>query len=189
MSKKGRKSENSIDKIDIEILNLLQEYPSITFSDVAKKVDKSQPAVGMRITKLKHEGLTKRYELNHTKLKENFGIALAFVRFSSDDISKTSKKFSGCPYILNVFNITGAFNCLAQVVAANMEKVQHIVNTCIQSKKGEIAAIIEYVIKSAKDFYYNIDMELITNSGYDCHRECGERISRAEFNKLNKSNI
>ena len=42
-----------IDDTDKEIIELLQENPDITHSEISEKVHKSQPAVGARIIKLK----------------------------------------------------------------------------------------------------------------------------------------
>ena len=46
-----------IDKIDREIIDLLQDDPHLTHMEIAKKVKRSQPTIGMRISKLEEKGL------------------------------------------------------------------------------------------------------------------------------------
>ncbi|NMC05567.1 MAG: winged helix-turn-helix domain-containing protein, partial [Candidatus Lokiarchaeota archaeon] len=46
-----------IDDDDIKILKIFQEDPEITHVEIAKKINKSQPAVGARVTKLQRKDL------------------------------------------------------------------------------------------------------------------------------------
>ena len=48
---------NEIDEIDKNIIEMLQSKPSITHSEIAKKLDRSQPAIGARIKKLEDKGI------------------------------------------------------------------------------------------------------------------------------------
>lgn len=44
-----------IDDIDRQIINLIQEDPNLTHTQIAEKINRTQPTVGIRIRKL--EGL------------------------------------------------------------------------------------------------------------------------------------
>ena len=48
-----------IDEIDRKIITLIQNDPNITHSDIAQKVDRSQPTIGMRLKKLTNSGVLK----------------------------------------------------------------------------------------------------------------------------------
>ena len=48
---------HDLDNIDKSIIALLQENPAITHSDIAKKLNRSQPAIGARIKKLNDKGI------------------------------------------------------------------------------------------------------------------------------------
>ena len=46
-----------IDNIDKRIIETLQKNPSITHSQIAKNLERSQPAIGARIKKLSEKGI------------------------------------------------------------------------------------------------------------------------------------
>ena len=48
-----------IDNIDMNIIKIIQKNPNLTHTQIAKKVNRSQPTVGMRIRKLEEKGLIK----------------------------------------------------------------------------------------------------------------------------------
>ena len=48
-----------MDDIDRSIIQIVQDNPSLTHTQIAKKVNRSQPTVGMRIRKLEERGLLK----------------------------------------------------------------------------------------------------------------------------------
>ncbi|MFW9820706.1 MAG: AsnC family transcriptional regulator, partial [Candidatus Thorarchaeota archaeon] len=52
MKKKTFNELLSIDDDDKRIIEMIEKDPDITHSDIAKEIDKSQPAVGARIIKL-----------------------------------------------------------------------------------------------------------------------------------------
>ncbi|MFX1554025.1 MAG: Lrp/AsnC family transcriptional regulator, partial [Promethearchaeota archaeon] len=48
-----------IDEIDCKIMDLIQKEPSLTHTQIAEHVNRSQPTVGMRIKKLENLGVLK----------------------------------------------------------------------------------------------------------------------------------
>ncbi|GAG89408.1 unnamed protein product, partial [marine sediment metagenome] len=48
-----------IDTIDCQIMDLIQKAPSLTHTEIATHVNRSQPTVGMRIRKLEKLGVLK----------------------------------------------------------------------------------------------------------------------------------
>ena len=46
-----------LDEIDRQIITLIQEDPNLTHTQIAEKINRSQPTVGMRIKKLEKEGI------------------------------------------------------------------------------------------------------------------------------------
>jgi len=52
MKKKSFNELLKIDEADKKIIEMIEENPDITHSDIAKEIEKSQPAVGARIIKL-----------------------------------------------------------------------------------------------------------------------------------------
>lgn len=48
-----------MDEIDRNIIQIIQEEPNLTHTQIAKMVNRSQPTVGMRIKKLEEAGVLK----------------------------------------------------------------------------------------------------------------------------------
>ena len=48
-----------IDEIDKSIIQIIQKQPNLTHTQIAKRVNRSQPTVGMRIRKLEEAGVLK----------------------------------------------------------------------------------------------------------------------------------
>ena len=46
-----------IDEIDRNIIQLIQKEPTLTHTEIAKQVNRSQPTIGMRIRKLEELGI------------------------------------------------------------------------------------------------------------------------------------
>ncbi|KKK40589.1 MAG: putative HTH-type transcriptional regulator, partial [Candidatus Lokiarchaeum sp. GC14_75] len=46
-----------LDDIDRQIISLVQENPSLTHTEIATRVQRSQPTIGMRIKKLEKSGI------------------------------------------------------------------------------------------------------------------------------------
>jgi len=83
MKKKSFNEILSIDDDDKKIIEMIEKDPDITHSDIAKEIEKSQPAVGARIIKLERKNLlTKQVGFN----VKNVDIKVAIVYISTKDV-------------------------------------------------------------------------------------------------------
>ncbi len=175
------RKKNKVDKFDIKIVNLLINSPNITYSEVAKNIHKSQPAAGNRIKKLEEKGLENIWALNFNKIQNFFGTKIGNVKFFSKNFSKTRDKFSKCPYISNIFNITGEFNCQAIIVANNMKIIEEFVNRCIRNNgdsEGNKKSELQFIIGSSENFFIQVPFEVITRENFHCNNECGQKLEK-----------
>ncbi|GAG85090.1 unnamed protein product, partial [marine sediment metagenome] len=46
-----------LDEVDRQIISIVQEDPNITHTEIAHRVNRSQPTIGMRIKKLEQSGV------------------------------------------------------------------------------------------------------------------------------------
>ena len=78
---------NSLDGIDIEILNILQEDADVPDKRLAEKVGLSPSSVLARLRKLKKEGIIKRYVaiLDEEKLQKST-VAYVFVTLARHEV-------------------------------------------------------------------------------------------------------
>ncbi|MFX1307110.1 MAG: winged helix-turn-helix transcriptional regulator, partial [Promethearchaeota archaeon] len=78
MKKKNFNELLSIDNDDKKIIEMIEKNPDITHSDIAKEIDKSQPAVGARIIKLERKNLlTKQVGFNIRKV--DIKVAIVYI--------------------------------------------------------------------------------------------------------------
>ena len=93
-----------LDDVDRQIITLVQEDPHITHTQIAEKINRSQPTVGMRIKKLEkvNPGLAHKFDTNHIDIDHY----LAFMEFVGDQsmvnaITKTDYVVGYDDFILN----------------------------------------------------------------------------------------
>ena len=60
-----------IDDIDCKIMDLIQKEPTLTHTEIAGHVNRSQPTIGMRIRRLEKIGILKSKKVGTTNLYLN----------------------------------------------------------------------------------------------------------------------
>ena len=117
---------NEIDEIDKNIIEMLQSKPSITHSEIAKKLDRSQPAIGARIKKLEDKGILA------TQIGVNFNqidiLNLIKVEISTSNPNEILEMAQKCPYIINVLKMSGKFNILMFMACSSLKRLDHIID-------------------------------------------------------------
>lgn len=109
--------KDTLDHIDIEILNLLQEDASIPIKEIAAKVFLSSPAVSARIERLERQGYILGYHAQVNPAALGYHIK-AFINLEVEPIRK--KEFY--PYIKQSTNViecncvTGDYSMLLEVL-------------------------------------------------------------------------
>ena len=93
----------NLDDIDRNIITLLQKHPNITHSEIAKRIGRSQPAVGSRIHRLEEKGvISSQYGINF----KNADIILAKVELSTKDPTEMIEMGKFCPFVVNCMRLT-----------------------------------------------------------------------------------
>ena len=97
----------NIDEIDKNIIELIQEQPTLTHTEIAKKVNRSQPTIGMRIRKLESTGILKFQAGINIR---NLDLIFARVDLQTLDAENILNLVGKCPYMLNAFRLSGTSN-------------------------------------------------------------------------------
>ncbi|GAB4307579.1 MAG: hypothetical protein Kow0069_05220 [Promethearchaeota archaeon] len=187
--KKAREPDDSsftsllqIDETDKQIIEILQEAPETTHSDIAKQVGKSQPAVGARIIKLK------RKDLLCTQLGVNFrtvDVKLAKVELAARNVKAVLGKLEGCPVIINAFKISGENNLCALIAAPNLGLIDQIVDACLRSDPNVTSVTVNFIISSVRDFILPLAFGVERFREMGCGPDCGGvRASREVLERL-----
>ncbi|MHA1775175.1 MAG: hypothetical protein DRO88_04460 [Promethearchaeia archaeon] len=137
-----------LDDIDKAIINMLQKDPSITHSQIAKKLDRSQPAIGARIKKLNENGiLATQIGVDFSNPDVNSVLNLVKVELTTSNPEDVFALSKVCPYIINALKTSGEYNVLMFMACSSLKRLDTILDRHFRNK--------EYVRK--------IQMDLITS--------------------------
>jgi len=126
--------ENSLelDKKDMKILSILQTNPYITYTEIAKSLDMSQPSIGNRINRLKNRGLLKRvYGIDF----RNTNLTLAQISIQTPDIRQLIKRINTDIGKLLIWTTTGKYNLNMIICGESIRDIGNMVNMLIKNEK------------------------------------------------------
>jgi len=179
MSKKKKFNEIlGIDDDDKKIIEMIEENPDITHSDIAKEIEKSQPAVGARIIKLERKHLlTKQVGFNIRKVD----IKTAIVFISTKDVDDIVEKIQDCPFINHAFKISGDYNVLCFIAAADLQTIERLVDLCFRRDPNVLSVKTNILIDSIHDFVVPIDFQIEDFDGRYCGPDCHLKTDMPKF--------
>jgi len=146
-----------LDDIDQKIISLIQDDPNITHSEIAHRVDRSQPTIGMRLKKLKDSGVLKiQAGLNF----KSVDIFYAFVYIKTDDPEIIMKQAKHCPFMMNAYKLSGEYNVILTLASTRLDKLDAMVNSHFRVESKIHSVKMEVVIDIAKDLVLPINFAL-----------------------------
>ncbi|MDZ4724378.1 MAG: Lrp/AsnC family transcriptional regulator [candidate division Zixibacteria bacterium] len=129
-----------IDKIDRQILTILQENSKTSNSDIADRIGMAASATLERVRKLEKKGIIKGYEIRLDAAKLNCGlVAFVFVKTSemAGDAS-AGPELIKIPEVQEVFNVAGEDCYLIKVRTSDTSALGKL----IRDKIGKIPAVV-----------------------------------------------
>ncbi len=167
-----------LDDIDKRIITLVQESPNLTHTEIAKKISRSQPTVGMRIKKLKKDGILQfQPGINFRKVD----LHLATVEIKSKNPEEILDMAKFCPFMLNAFKLSGEHNILILLASSKIEKLDNIINYHFRRNPDVSYVSMEIITEIAKDFILPIDFDSEDhdpNIDDGCGEKCKYRIAK-----------
>lgn len=159
----------AIDNDDRKIMSLLQANPNLTHSEIADKINKSQPAVGARILKLERKGLqTTQYGIN---LKEN-KFALAIVSMHARHPKQLLDMITCCPFFINAFKTSGRTNIMVWLVGSKLEKIEEIVEKHFRTHPDISRVSMAVVMEPIKTLVLPVDFNFEHHNTIECGQDC-----------------
>jgi len=146
-----------IDNIDCRIMELIQKAPHLTHTEIATKVNRSQPTVGMRIKKLEKLGVLKYQAGINIKVADLY---IARVELQTKNPNKAIEIVKKCPFMLNAFRLSGNSNLSILVVGLNFKDIDHIVNHHFRNDPNVVCVHIDIIADVVNDFVLPIDLNL-----------------------------
>lgn len=161
-----------LDELDKSIIMLLQKNPNITHSEIAKRIGRSQPAVGSRIHRLEDKGVIS------SKVGINFrttDIHLVKVELATRNPEEVFEMGKYCPFIINCMKLSGEYNVMVLLASSSLKKIDNVVDCHFRNKEHISSVRMDLITGILKDLILPIDFEMdkhdpdpIDGCGPDC---------------------
>ena len=148
---------DTLDTVDIQILRTLQENARLTTKVLAARVHLSTTPVFERLKRLESNGYIKKYiaVLDAEKLNQGFVVFcnVKMHRMSHDIAEQFSQMVKGIPEVTECYNVSGSFDYLLKVHAANMKYYREFVLNVLGSIEGLGSIESTFVMDTIKNDY------------------------------------
>ncbi|MFX1337032.1 MAG: Lrp/AsnC family transcriptional regulator [Promethearchaeota archaeon] len=151
-----------MDDIDKKIIALVQDQPNLTHTEIAEKVNRSQPTVGMRIRKLEEQGVLQFQAGINLKAADMY---FARVDLKTNNPEKIYNIVKKCPFMLNAFRLSGNTDMSIMMAGFNIEDIDKIVNIHLRSNPDVMMVTIDLITDIMTDFIIPFDFNF---SRCDC---------------------
>jgi DNA-binding Lrp family transcriptional regulator len=115
----------NLDEIDQRIIQLLQQNPDFTHSEIGEVINRSQPAVGIRVRKLQQAGILEHKSLLNYKSANLIYGKIEFTTKKPKEILQLVRK---CPFMLNGFQTVGNKNMMVLLVGTTYGMLYKIID-------------------------------------------------------------
>lgn len=149
---------SELDEIDKSIIVLLQQNPAITHSDIAKQLNRSQPAIGARIKKLTDKGiLATQIGVDFAKIPD---LNLIKVELATQKPEEVLEMASCCPFIINVLKLSGEYNIAVFMASGSLKKIDAVIDNHFRSRDYITKIRVDLVTGIAKKFIMPVDFNM-----------------------------
>jgi len=148
-----------MDEIDQQIVQLIQEDPNLTHTEIATHVNRSQPTIGMRIRKLEDAGVLHFQAGINIKETELY---LSRCDISTSNPEKIIEMAKNCPYMINVFRLSGEWNISLLLASLKLDDLDKIVNNHFRNDKEVYKMKMEIITDISE--HYVIPLNILFES-------------------------
>ena len=146
-----------LDEIDRQIITLVQEDPSLTHTQIAEKISRSQPTVGMRIKKLEKSGILQFQAGLNLK---NTSYYLAKVNLQSSDSNSIIRIIRSCPYMIHGYRLSGISNFVIIIAYPTLKGLDKIVNYHFRNNPNVNKIEIDIITDIINEFVIPVDFKV-----------------------------
>lgn len=119
-----------LDRLDIAILEALQENARTPLSEVGRRVGLSQPATSERVKRLEDRGILAGYTARLDAAALGFGMmAIIRLKTTHEHIKPALIAFAEMPHVIEVHRLTGEDCFLLKVLVPTPGQLETIVDT------------------------------------------------------------
>ena len=130
-------TQTNLDKIDHDIIQILQEDSSTPFVDVAKKIGVTDGTIHQRVKKLKKSGVIKRFTIQlNREMLGNDSLSYAMVAVEPGYLEDVSKIISKHSHIQEIQEVHTQGQLLIKIRASSSEEIRNIIVEELRKIKG-----------------------------------------------------
>ncbi|PVZ11396.1 MULTISPECIES: Lrp/AsnC family transcriptional regulator [unclassified Pseudomonas] len=134
-----KRKSNALDSVDLQILSIMQSDCRTTLSKLSEKIALSETPCWRRLKRLEDDGYIKRYQAILDKHVLGFDIT-AFIQLSVDSHTpectrELEQRLIASPEVMALYNVTGDFDFMIQIVCPTMEIYSQFVELTLRSLK------------------------------------------------------
>lgn len=119
-----------LDRLDIAILEALQENARTPLSEIGRRVGLSQPATSERVKRLEDRGILAGYTARLDAAALGLGMmAIIRLKTTHEHIKPALKAFTEMPHVIEVHRLTGEDCFLLKVLVPTPGQLETIVDT------------------------------------------------------------
>ncbi|AJE47108.1 Lrp/AsnC family transcriptional regulator [Celeribacter indicus] len=120
----------TLDRLDIAILEALQENARMPLSEVGRRIGLSQPATSERVRRLEDRGIITGYGVRVDPAALGLGMtAIIRLRTTHEHIRPALRAFAGMPHVIEVHRLTGEDCFLLKVLVPTPAQLETLVDT------------------------------------------------------------
>ena len=146
-----------LDEKDIEILRALQRNARLTNKELAAQVHLSTTPTYERVKRLERQGFVKQYAtvLDANKLNKGFAVfcSAKLRRLNSDYALAFTEMIKQVPEVTECYNISGSFDYLLRIQAADMKSYQQLLLNVIGRHENIDSLESTFVMEEVKYSY------------------------------------
>lgn len=118
-----------MDQIDLKILEALQQNARISFSELGRAINMTQPAVSERVRKLEEKGIIDSYRTIVSPEKLGKSIT-AFILVQTNDCGRLTAFGSQSEDVVEMHQLSGQFNFMLKVQTYSMQSLNDFLSQC-----------------------------------------------------------
>jgi len=118
-----------LDKVDREILKILQKDARISFSKIAKMLDLSESTIHMRIKRLREEGVLRGFYADIDPEKLGLKVS-AFIMLKADPktYQEVLERLKAMKEVVEIYDVTGEYYALLKVMVHDNEELASVLD-------------------------------------------------------------
>jgi len=148
---------DTLDKIDLQILRIMQNNSKLTTKELAAQVNLSTTPVFERLKRLESEGYIKKYVAVLDAEKLNFGFvvfcSVKLRRLNRDIAAEFTSIIQDIPEVTECYNISGEYDYLLKIHSPDMKYYQEFILNVLGTIESLGSLTSTFVMANVKHIY------------------------------------